>query len=240
MIKKLYMFLFGLLILTNIFAQDVPYDLQSTEIVRDKLTERAHNINKIGKAGDFSYFLFMPYQPDPSEHAIGNFNIYRVGRYDKDMKLVNKQLVDLTQKPQKKEKNFEGILLVKGKLVVFTSFQNQKDKKNYVFVQHMNNESLAMESDIKLAGQLDYSGYSKYSQTVFTIATSPDESKILVFYTLLNKDNETLRSGLYVFDSDLNLKWEKDNISPGNTNGIFSYQKFKIDNSGNVYLLGLL
>lgn len=240
MIKKLCMFLFGFFILTNIFAQDVPYDLQSTEVVRDKLLERAYNINKIGKSGDFSYFLFMPYQPDPSENAIGNFNIYRVGRYDKDMKLLNKQLVDLTQKPEKKEKNFEGILLVKGKLVVFTSFQNQKDKKNYVFVQHMNNESLAMENDIKLAGQLDYSGYSKYSRTIFTLSTSPDESKILVFYTLLNKDNETLRSGLYVLDSDLNLKWTKDNISPGNTTGIFSYQKFKIDNTGNVYLLGLL
>ena len=240
MINKIYIFMFGFFILTENLAQDIAYDIKSTEIVRDKMVERAYNINKIGKAGDYSYFLFMPYQPGPSEHAIGNFNIYRVGRYDKDMKLLNKQLVDLMQKPEKKEKNFEGILLVKGKLVVFTSFQNQKDKKNYVFVQHMNNESLAMENDIKLVGQLDYSGYSKYSQTVFTIATSPDESKILIFYTLLNKDNETLRSGLYVFDSDLNLKWAKDNISPGNQTGIFSYQKFKIDNTGNVYLLGLL
>src|SRR5688572_32877333 len=107
MTKTLFVLLCGFLVLTNIFAQDVPFDLQSTEIVRDKMTERAYNISKIGKAGDFSYFLFMPYQPDPSEHAIGNFNIYRVGRYDKDMKLLNKQLVDLTQKPEKKEKNFE-------------------------------------------------------------------------------------------------------------------------------------
>src|ERR1051325_9993046 len=240
MIKKLFISLFALFILTRSFAQNVPYDLKSTEVVRDKLTERAYNINKIGKVGDFSYFLFMPYQPAPGEHAIGNFDIYRIGRYDKDMKLLNKQLVDLTQKPERKDKKFEGIRIVKGKLVVFTSFQNQKDKKNYVFVQHMNNESLAMESDIKLAGELDYSGYSKYNRTAFTIATSPDESKILVFYTLLNKDNETLRSGLYVFDSDLNLKWSKDNISPGNSTGIFSYQKFTVDNNGNVYLLGLL
>jgi len=240
MLKKLFLFLSVSFVLSKSLAQNVPYDLQSTEVVRDKLTERAYNINKIGKAGDFSYFLFMPYQPAPGEHAIGNFDIYRVGRFDKNMKLLNKQLVDLTQKPERKDKKFEGILLVNGKLVVFTSFQNQKDKKNYVFVQHMNNESLAMENDIKLAGQLDYSGYSKYSRTAFTIAKSPDESKILVFYTLLNKDNETLRSGLYVFDNNLNLKWEKDNITPGNTAGIFSYQKFTVDNSGNVYLLGLL
>ncbi len=223
----------------QVCAQENSFDLKSSDVVRDKLMQRAFGISDIGKAGNFSYYLFLPYQPAPNENYIGKMGKYKVGKYDKDLTLLKKEEINLMQEKEKKEKDFEGILLVKQKLVVFSSFQNQKEKKHYLFVQNMNTETLGMEPNIKLAGELDYSGYSKYSRTVFTYELSPDESKILVFYTLLNKDNETLRSGLYVYNSDLSLKWKNDNISPQFSSGVFNYQQFKVNNAGHVYLLGL-
>src|SRR5688500_17568093 len=127
------------------YGQENSFDLKSSDVVRDKLTQRAFGISEIGKAGDFNYYLFLPYQPAPNEHVIGDMGKYRVGKYDKNLTLLKKEEVNLAQEKEKKEKNFEGILLVKQKLVVFSSFQNQKEKKHYLFVQNMNTETLGME-----------------------------------------------------------------------------------------------
>jgi hypothetical protein len=235
--KNFTILLLSIIALTKVNAQDISFDLKSTEIYRDKITKRTYGIEALGQNNQYSYYLFNPYRAVFNEISHGSTESHFLGKYDENMNLVKKAEIDLKQKKQ--EKQFEGVYFLKGKLTLFSSFQNEALKKNYLFVQNINKETLEKEDNIKMIGELDYSGISKYHNTVFQYEVSEDSSKVLAFYTILSKKNEILKFGMYLYDNELNLLWENENVFPKFTEGVFNYKKFKVDNNGNVYLMGM-
>ncbi len=236
--KHLLTLILALSIMVYVNAQEIGFNLKKGKILRDKITERTVDISDLGTINGKAFFLFLPFSAVYSNASIGATDNYFVGKFDSDLNLIKRAEIVLQQ--DKKDLQCEGILMLKDKLLVFSSFQNSKDKKHYLFVQNLNPETLALMPNSKLIGELDYSGLSKYNNTVFQFEISPDSSKVLVFYTLLNKHNETLRTGMYVFDQDMKMKWKNSNIVAKFSGGVFEYNRFRIDNNGNVYLLGLL
>lgn len=227
-----------ILALTSLLnAQGVGFTLKSGKVLRDKVTERTVAITDLGVINGQAYFLYHPFSAVFSEKSIGTTESFFVGKFDKELNLIKR--AELVLKHDKKELSCEAVLKLKDKFLVFSSFQNSKDKKHYLFVQDLNSETLELLPNIKLVAELDYSGFSKYNSTVFDYEFSPDSSKIMIFYTLRSKQNEALRKGIYVFDQNMNLKWKKSDIVAKFKGGVFDYSRFRIDNEGNVYLLGL-
>lgn len=234
--KNLFSFLLVLCFLPFLNAQQIGFTLKSGQVLRDKPTMRTVDIAALGRIKDHAYFKYLPFRAVYSETAIGDNEHFFVGKFDKKLNLIKR--AEIIQQHDKKELVCENILLLRDKLLVFSSFQNSKDKKHYLFAQNLDPESLELVPNTKLIGELDYSGFNKFSTTVFQFEVSPDSSKVLVFYTLLDKHNETLRKGMYVFDHDMNLKWKNSDFVAKFSGGIFEYNRFRVDNDGNVYLLG--
>lgn len=96
----------------------------------------------------------------------------------------------------------------------------------------------AAENKIKLAS-IDYGGKSKTNSGNYNVRLSRDSSKVLIFYTLPYKSGEPEKFGFHVYDAGMKEIWHQDITLPYKDR-LFDIETFKVDNDGNVYLLGLL
>jgi hypothetical protein len=201
-----------------------------------KMSNLVTECRELGVIDNYVYFLMKPYQSTSANEVLlmtQNHYIYKC-----DLKNNILKVTELELKQDKKEKDFEGAMKLKNKIFVFSSFQNKKDKKHYLFVQNYNPATAALTNNHKLAAELDYSGYSKFNNTTFDMEVSPDSSKVLIFYSLVNKSGEVLRSGINIYDNEMNLLWKNDNVTAQFSQGYFEFMQFKVSNNGEVYLLG--
>lgn len=217
-------------------AEEITYNVKSTDVFRDDVKERSVGLKSIGSVNGYAYILYQPVTAIYSGPVIGGGKMmHYIGKFDKDVKLIKKTKLNLEQNG--KAVDFEGVQIIKNKLFVFFSFQNETNKKHYLFSRTVNTETLELEDDTKMIAELDYSGISKYKKTLVQYEVSKDESKIMFFYTVLNNKNEPLRFTVHVLDNNLNLIWSS-NVSPKFEEGVFNYRQFRVDNNGDVYLLG--
>lgn len=217
-------------------AEEITYNVKSTEVFRNKSMEHSAGLKAIGSINEHAYVLYQPFTAIYSGATIGGGKMtHYIGKFDKDVNLVKKTKLDLDQNG--KDVDFEGVQIINNKILVFFSFQNEEKRKHFLFACSVDAESLEIQNDTKMIAELDYSGISKYKRTSVQYEISEDESKIMFFYTVLDKKNESLRFAVHVYDNDLNSIW-KTNVSPKFQEGVFSYKQFRLDNNGDVYLLG--
>lgn len=233
--KTLITFLLIIASAFGIAAQDINYNIKSTEVLRDKLLERSAGLKAIGTINEHAYILYQPFTAIYSGATIGPKIKHYIGKFDKDLNLIKKVALSLDQNGKKVD--FEGIKIINDKIIVFFSFQNEAKKTHYLFSRSVNAATLELNDDTKMIADLDYSGISKYKRTSVQYEVSEDESKIMFFYTVLNKKGEPLRFAVLVYDNELNLIW-RNNVSPKFETGVFSYKQFRVDNNADVYLLG--
>jgi len=217
-------------------GQGIDFTVKSGEEIKFKMSDFATDIRKLGVIDGNAYFLFLPYRSGGGlEISIGNKNPF-IGKYDLDNKLIKKTEIELKQ--NKKELQFEGALKLKDQLFVFSSFQNKKDKKHFLFVQNFDPNTVELVDNIKPVAELNYSEFSKFDYASFWFNVSPDSSKILIYYSLQTKKSELLSSGFKVYGSNIKPIWGKEDATARFSEGIFEFYKVKVDNEGGVYLAG--
>jgi len=225
------------IVLTTLYSQTINFKLKQGEEIRLKGSTAVNETQELGVIDNYAYFLMKPFQTNqPNAVVLMNQNNF-IYKFDLNNNLIKTAELEMTQ--DKKELNFEGAMKLQKNIFVFSSFQNKKDKKHYLFVQNYNTTTDALNTNAKLIAELDYSDFSKFNNTTFEKEVSPDSSKVLIFYSLVDKENEVLRSGVYVYDREMNLLWKNDNVTAQFSKGYFEFMKFKVSNSGEVYLLGL-
>ena len=89
-----------------------------------------------------------------------------------------------------------------------------------------------------MIGDIDYAGNSKRHSGAFSIGVSRDSSKVLVYYDLPDAQGDPEQLGFNVLDNNLTSLWQKTITLPYQ-GGLFDVQTLRVDNQGNVYLLGL-
>jgi len=161
-----------------------------------------------------------------------------IDRFDKNLNPAKSIELELTENG--KTKYFEQLLHLGGRLILFTSFLDQKSKKNSLFVQQVDKKSLMPDNvNKKKLAEIDYHGNSKKNSGSFSFRTSNDSSKVLIIYSLPFEYNEPEKFGLLVVDQQMNVLWKKDVTLPYRDE-LFDIETVKVDNYGNVYALGLL
>lgn len=153
--------------------------------------------------------------------------------HDKDLKMKRSQELEL--KYEGKERDFERVILLNGQLYFFTSFANQAKKKNYLFYQTLS-ERLVPSKKLTKISEVD--AINKERKGAFNIETSRDSSKILIYAQLPYQRKEPERFSLQVFNDSLGLLWQREIVLPYADN-LFSVEEYRVDNQGNVYLLGV-
>lgn len=138
---------------------------------------------------------------------------------------------------KKRESLFEFIIHVDNEIYLFSSLKNQK--KNLLFIQGINKKTLQADKNIKQIAEIDYSENTIFNSGNFNYKISNDSTKILIYYNLPYNRRESQKFGFHVFDKDMNQLWEKIVISPYKE-ALFEVEDYKVDNKGNVHLLGLI
>lgn len=155
-----------------------------------------------------------------------------------DQKLNKTLFTELNLKEGKKDKVYEFVVDTEEKIYLFSSFRNQKLKKKFLFSQSVNKKTLQVNSDLKKVAEIDYSSRNRYKSGTFSHELSDDKSKVLIYYTVPVGKNEPSKKGLHVLNDQMKQLWAKNVKMPADAG--FGLKDFKIDNDGNVHLLGIV
>jgi hypothetical protein len=154
--------------------------------------------------------------------------------YNASMKLVRSKELDLDVKG--KGRFVKDVVMLDRRLWVLSYFYNEKHEKTYLFAQEINKSTLNLSKDMVKIAEQDQKNNAK--EDVFTVATSRDSSKIVVFNRQPNSKNQQDFS-LAVFNSEFTELWSKDAKLPYSRKN-FGIEDYQVDNQGNVYLLGII
>lgn len=153
----------------------------------------------------------------------------------KDLKVVRSEELDLKYKG--KQRDFEDLLYFNDQLYLLTSFSNTAHKKNYLFLQSVSTKGLTTSKSLKMIAETE--ARNKEVEGSFAVEIAKDSTHLLVYHDLPFEKNNPARFGFHVFDKNFDLVWEKDVILPYPDNQ-FTVEEYRVDDKGNVYLLGVL
>lgn len=228
--KAYILFIFSILISVTSFAQ---WDEIPAKISWGAEQTEPNNsfISKVIPSGNYFYAIR---QKTKSGLVAGNRKVF-IEKFDSDMKLVKSQ--DITLKYKKKQLNYEDMIIINNNLFLLSSFHNKAKKKNYLFAQMINMRSLKASKTLKKIGEIETRGVNR--EGVFGINISRDSSSILIYNELPYKKGKPERFSLKVYSDDFEEIWNK-NISLPYNDDRFSVEEYRVDNEGNVYLLGVI
>jgi len=154
-------------------------------------------------------------------------------------RLILSKSVELDLKSEKKKRQLEFIIQLDGRMYVFSSYMDQKIKRNFLFVQPVNKRTLVLEGELKKIAEIDYEGNTKYNAGYFNYKLGRDSTKLLIYYDLPYDKGESEKFGFHVFDEKFDQIWEKKVVLPYKEE-FFSIEDYEVDGNGNVHVLGLI
>ena len=161
---------------------------------------------------------------------------YTLRLFNHQMALVKSAEVNLDY--EGKRRRFEFSVQFNGRIYLFTSFANQKLKKNLLFVEAINPSTLKPDGKMTKVAEIDYSRFGRWNIGEFGYDLSRDKSKLMIHFDLPSAKGENERFGFKVFEEDLKVVWGKDVTLPYDAN-LFDIERFAVSNDGDAYLLGL-
>jgi hypothetical protein len=209
------------------------------ETIRMTMKNYFFNMDIIGRDETGIYGIQLPAKEVYSGTVLGGIRNYHLARYDNET-MTNPTLFEMEFKDSNGDREFEYAAQIGTEFYIFTSSQDRKQKKNFLWAQTVNKKQLSLNNDLKKIAEVDYSNESRHDRATFAFRFSRDKSKIMIRYNLLNSDNEVLRFGLCVMEKNFQKIWQNDGMVPVKEGMIFNFKKFYVDNKGDVYLLGVL
>ncbi len=164
-------------------------------------------------------------------------NSYSLEHYSNDF--VPTKSFDLELKEGGHVCEVQQLLHLNNKLYIFYSYPDLNLKKNILLVREIDKGSLQPKAEVLRLAEIDYSGKSNSNHGDFNFRVSRDSSKVLVFYKLPFTKDEPQVLGFNVLDDQMKSMWQK-NVALPYKDGLFDVASYRLDNSGNVYLLGLI
>ena len=164
-------------------------------------------------------------------------NTFTLQHYSNDF--VPTRSFDLEIREGGNPREVQHLLHLNNKLYIFYSYPDLNVRKNILFVREIDKSTLQPKTDMLKLGEIDYSGKSNSNRGDFNFRISRDSSKVLVFYNLPYTKGEPEVFGFNVLDDQMKSIWQR-NITLPYRDDLFDVESFRVDNSGNVYLLGLI
>ncbi|MBL4657406.1 MAG: hypothetical protein JKX73_05355 [Flavobacteriales bacterium] len=137
-----------------------------------------------------------------------------------------------------KKKGYEYTFHSNNKLYLYSSFLDKKMKKNTFYYQELNKKTLRPSAKLHTLGVINYAGKSNYNSGAFYLRRSRNEERILLYYSLPYAKGAKEKFAFTVFDKDMNKMWGKTVTLPY-MEELFDVERYKVDDKGNVYILGL-
>jgi len=158
---------------------------------------------------------------------------YSLEQFDKKLAFANANFLDTQHESEKLDVKL--LININQKMYALLSFQNEELKTYTLFVQSIDKENLKFNDDRIKITEIDYSEKTLFSAERVNYEISRDSSKLLIYYDLPLKKNKGI--GLHVINTNLKQIWEKKITFPY-LKKQFEVRDYKVDNLGNVFLLG--
>jgi len=197
----------------------------------DKAELKWGSVLKIDKKSRFQEML--------AHDKTGSY-ILKSGKKGKSIeKLNNKLMVEnsmaLPLTYQKKEMDLEGLVYYNGKIVMLSSFDNRKLKKNYLFYQVINSSNLTVDGKIKNIGEITYE--KRRFKGAFGFDVAADSSSMLIFFVKPYEKNAPEKYSFKVLDSKLDEIWSQEVELPYKEQ-FFTIKDYEVSSKGDVFVMG--
>ncbi len=158
---------------------------------------------------------------------------YYLAKYDYEMNPIMSEEIE---KPRKNQ-FLEYFTNLNDQLQIFSSHSDKEKFINSFYIDEIDKSSLKFKGDEKTLAKINFEGGKKANSGNFTMRISPDSSKVLLFLNKPYEKKENESFDLVAYDKDWNLIWENQVTLPY-PDKKFSFDDIKIDNSGNVHIVG--
>ena len=185
-----------------------------------------YDIDPIGDDATGHYYLFYPNKGNNS-CLIGRASQKTMG-----IEEIKKNELIFETKELELQFGFE----LGGISYIFSSFQNNKLQKVFLFAHVLDRKDLTIKKNPVPVAEIDYSKFNKYKISSFSYRLSPDGSKVLFLHILLDTDNSLLASGFKVADQYLKLLHQTAEIAFEEA-GVYRFENYYLSNSGEVLML---
>lgn len=155
---------------------------------------------------------------------------------DKDLNPTSEKIVSLGKGKEAESLEF-AITSKQKKSFILSSRTDRKERIHYLFSRKVNYEDFSLPTEGEVVVRTPFEGNSFFSNARYILRASRDSSKFLVYTKLSSKKNDPEKFYFVVFDDEMKLIWEKEIILPF-SDRLFKVQEARIDNKGNIYLLG--
>lgn len=172
---------------------------------------------------------------------------YYLEHINKQM-VVDKSAKIVAQKQGQLKMEYNYCSMMEGNLYMYSTTKDTKTSTARLYVQSVSTSTLLPDNNPKEIASSAYvtKRFMMSSYTIggsFSSAISPDESHLLIYSAEMSKDNNgDLQTDktfhLTVLNSKMGQEWEKEIRLPYAPD-IFTMEQIKLDDKGNVYIIGI-
>ena len=160
-----------------------------------------------------------------------------IDKVDSDMNLV--ATAELNMEYKGNELDFHSIVYFGNEVHVLSTYKNKKKEINYLFGQRFDPKSMKLTGDLVILKEMSYRNGSKRRAGYFATRVSQDSSLFMVYNDVPGKKDDREHFGISVFSAGLETVWATEKVFPYE-DGLFQIESFKLDNKGEVFVLGKL
>lgn len=202
------------------------------QMVKQTMKESWADIEPLGQDDLGVYYMAIPYGEVISGPMIADTDFY--------LFLVNDQAELIRKNPVNfsingKASHYEFTEVIDGKILIFTSVENKKDKSVSFYAHELDKKNLQLANP-KQVVQLSFAQVKRdYDRASFKSELSRDKSKLLISYGLVDDEGSMLTFGYVVLNSAMKelYKWA-GNLDM--SDGVYLFDQFRVSNKGDVFL----
>lgn len=154
-----------------------------------------------------------------------------------DRSLNPETLVELELETDGNDETPLRAIYMNNRIFLFSTYDDTRSRLTTLYVREIDKTSLDVPSSGRKICEVDYDGYGRNTYINFSLTQSRDTSKILMVYPKPGDRDESQAYGAMLFNDEMTQLWEQDFVLPYD-NELFYSKRFRVDNGGNVYLLG--
>ncbi|MFP5470155.1 MAG: hypothetical protein ACLGGV_01030 [Bacteroidia bacterium] len=233
--KKLFSIACAVFIISVFTAQEKSYkNISFGEQYKKGLKTSFFDFKPIGYSQKGTIGYLMPYSA-VSPSAVGSTKNYRICLVNEELRISKETEINL--EIDGKERSFIELFMLNDKIYLISSYQNQNDKKHYLFSETFNKETLEQNNDIKKIAEISYEESNKYNTLSTGVNFSPDSTKIHLHYTLLNNNSLVKNFSFTVFNQDFTPYWMYDKETNFLSDSLYLSINSVVSNNGDVHYL---
>jgi len=144
---------------------------------------------------------------------------------------LSKEL-ELPGEGEKKHK-LEGIERMPGHLYVFSSYYDKKTDRNMLYANSVDRDGNSVGGTTEIDAIPDA---TNNKQGVYDVTFSPDRSRLATYRNINYWPKDPVKFTVRVMDAELKQQWSKEVQLPGYTGDDIIFQKYRVDDAGNMYM----